>query len=319
MKHTEAAEKRRQKIMKNKEITIANINVRGLKGKIKSLEFLLQTEKIAIALITETMLKKGETILIKGYRWADKSRTNNRGGGVGILVSEKIAQNTTEDNTCDEHESLESKWIQIESKPKNLAIGFFYGPQENENISKAKEIFTALNNQIAHKAETNKIIIAGDFNAKITINNEECKQSESRNGKLLQNIIEDNNLIVANLKADAGIWTRVNRKNNKKKSVIDYILTTPYVANNIQTLIVDEEGHLRIKGKNETDHNTITMSIAINDPRKPTYREKWNLNNKEGWNQFNKTIQLEENKNNIKTGTYKEAEKNNQGNTKKTQ
>ena len=146
---------------------------------------------------------------------------------------------------------------------KNIAIGVFYGPHENENISKAKEIFTALNNQIAQKAETNEIIIAGDFNAKITINNKECKQSESRNGKMLQNIIEDNNLIVANLKADAGIWIRVNKKNNKEKSVIDHILTTPYVANNIQTLIVDEEGHLRIKGKNETDHNTITMSIAI--------------------------------------------------------
>ena len=36
-----------------------------------------------------------------------------------------------------------------------------------------------------------------------------------------------------------------------------------------------------------------------------------------GWNQFNKTIQLEENKNKIKNGTYKEAEKNNQGNTEK--
>ena len=131
MKHTEAAEKRRKRIRKNKEITIATINVRGLKGKIKSLESLLQTEKIAIALITETMWKKGEKISIKRYRWADKSITNNRGGGVGILVSEKITQNTTEDNTSDEHESLESKWIQIESRPKNLAIGVLYGPQEN--------------------------------------------------------------------------------------------------------------------------------------------------------------------------------------------
>ena len=38
---------------------------------------------------------------------------------------------------------------------------------------------------------------------------------------------------------------------------------------------------------------------------------------KEGWNQFNKTIQLEENQNKIKNGTYKEAEKNNQENTEK--
>ena len=35
MKHTETAEKRRKRIRKNKEITIATINVRGLKGKNK--------------------------------------------------------------------------------------------------------------------------------------------------------------------------------------------------------------------------------------------------------------------------------------------
>ena len=74
-------------------------------------------------------------------------------------------------------------------------------------------------------------------------------------------IITDNNMTVANLKADAGIWTRVNRKKSEEKSVIDYILASPYIAKAIQTLIVDEEGHLRVKGKNETDHNTITTTI----------------------------------------------------------
>ena len=117
-------------------------------------------------------------------------------------------------------------------------------------------------------------------------------------------------MTVANLKTDAGIWTRVNRKKSEEKSVIDYILASPYIAKGIQTLIVDEEGHLRVKGKNETDHNTITMTIKINDPRKPKFQERWRLNNKEGWKLFNKTIQLEENKSIITKGTYKEAEKN---------
>ena len=57
---------KRQRIRKNKEITIATVNVRGLKGKIKSLESLLQMEQITTALLTETMMNKNDQISIKG-------------------------------------------------------------------------------------------------------------------------------------------------------------------------------------------------------------------------------------------------------------
>ena len=83
-----------------------------------------------MVLITETMLKKGDQISIKGYRWIDKPRENNKGGRVGILVSEKIAQNTIEDNSSDEYENLETKWIQIESRPRALAIGVSKDPRK---------------------------------------------------------------------------------------------------------------------------------------------------------------------------------------------
>ena len=192
--HNKQRKKHRPRIRKNKEITIATINVRGIKGKIKSLETTLNTEKISIALITETQLKKNEQISIKGYRWIHKPRPNNNGGGVGILVAEKIAQNTTEDNSGEDHDQVETKWIKLECRPKNIAIGVFYGPQENEKIEKVKEIYTALNNQIAQKAQTNEIIIAGDYNAKLLIDTDNHKQSESRNGKLLKDLIANNNL-----------------------------------------------------------------------------------------------------------------------------
>ena len=253
------------------------------------------------------MLKKGEQISIKGYRWIDKPRANNSGGGIGILVSEKIAQNTTEDTSGEEHEQLETIWIKIECRPKNIAIGAFYGPQENAKIGDVKGIYTTLSNQITRKATNSEVIIAGDFNAKLTINKNNCKQQESRNGKLLKEMIENNNLITASLNSSSGNWTRVNRKKTDEKSMIDYILTTPGIAKSIQTLIIDEEGHLRVKGKHETDHNTILMSIKINDPREPTYRESWKTDNREGWKQFNKSIQEKCNKKIITTGTYEEA------------
>ena len=102
-------------------------------------------------------MNKNDQISIKGYRWAEKPRKkNNKRGGVGILISEKIAQNTIEDNECEEHEHLESKWIQLECRPKNIAIGVYYGPQENEKIGKVQEINSVLNNQINQQAEKMK-------------------------------------------------------------------------------------------------------------------------------------------------------------------
>ena len=65
---------KRKRIRKNKNITIATIDVRGAKGKIKSLESLLTTEKIHVAIITETMFKNKEAYNIKGYKWIARNR-----------------------------------------------------------------------------------------------------------------------------------------------------------------------------------------------------------------------------------------------------
>ena len=59
---------------------------------------------------------------------------------------------------------------------------------------------------------------------------------------------------------------------------------------------IDEEGKLRIKGNNETDHNTITTVIKTHTPRTKMYSERWNLANKEGWEQFNQQIVKEDKK-----------------------
>ena len=166
------------------------------------------------------MLKKGEQISIKGYRWIDKPRANNSRGGIGILVSEKIAQNTTEDNSGEEHEQLETIWIELECRPKIIAIGAFYVPQENAKIGDVKGIYTTLSNQITQKATNSEVIIAGDFNAKLTINKYNCKQQESRNGKLLKEMIENNNLITASLNSSSGNWTieSIERKQTRNQS-----------------------------------------------------------------------------------------------------
>ena len=70
---------------------------------------------------------------------------------------------------------------------------------------------------------------------------------------------------------------------------------------------MDEEGHPRVKRKNETDHNTIITTIATNLPRKKTVIEKWNLNNKEGWENFNKEMNTREEE--LRNKEYPDLEK----------
>ena len=268
---------------------------------------LLQAEKVDIALITETNMKTGDSISIKGYRWVGKNRTNNNGGGVGILISERIARNATEDNSGEEHKRLETKWIRIECRPINIAIGVFYGPQESEKGEKVKEIYAALSRQIEQKINECDIILAGDFNAKLAISKATCIQKESRNAKMLQEMISEYNILPANLNADHGIWTRTNRKIKTERSIIDYIMVSPRKTKGITTVIVDKEGHLRIRGKNETDHNTLLMTLKMNHTSKPTYIDKWNLDNNEGWKASNNKVAEAANQHHITQGTYDEA------------
>ena len=134
-------------------------------------------------------------------------------------------------------------------------------------------------------------------------------QTENSNGKKLQRIIDNNSLIPISTKAHYGLWTRVNRNNTEERSVIDYIITTETIERNTTSLIIDKEGTLRIKGKKESDHNTILMAIKVNNPRKREYITKWKLENKEGWNQFNKKIKEENNQSELSKRDYEDTER----------
>ena len=132
------------------------------------------------------------------------------------MIAKNIEKHVLEDNTGEEYEDLESKWIKLESRPKNISIGVFYGPQENEKVEKNKEIFEKLENQITQNLTENELIIGGDFNAKLEINKPTEKQEQSRNGKILQDLITKKDLDPISIKADIGTWTRFEWNNKEK-------------------------------------------------------------------------------------------------------
>ena len=117
--------------------------------------------------------------------------------------------------------------------------------------------------------------MAGDYNAKLelSIQRNNIKQKESRNGRMLRETVEDTETIAVNINPKDCERTRENRNNSSEKSVIDYIVTTRDVANNIEHLKVDIEGTYRIKGKKESDHNTILITVKC-DIHQTTERKK---------------------------------------------
>ena len=119
---------------------------------------------------------------------------------------------------------------------------------------------------------------------------EDYEQKESANGKHLQRLIKDNNLEAINTREDVIKSTRQNRNKKEEKSVIDYIIVTPMVAQNTEEIIIDDIGTYRIKGRKESDHNTILMETKLRITKDNKKITRWRLTNQEGWKKYNKVL-----------------------------
>ena len=134
----------------------------------------------------------------------------------------------------------------------------------------------------------------GDFNAKLEITKEMCTQTESRNGKALQSLIDRNRMEAINrLETHTGTWTRINTQNPDEKSIIDYIIVTQPVTELITESETDTNMMYKIAGKNPTDHRAITATIAINRENQKQYIRRWKKGTTQQWEAFNKKLQDE--------------------------
>ena len=183
------------------------------------------------------------------------------------------------------------KWITLKSASK-IAIGVVYRKQETASKEEVEQQFqelTTVTNRMQQKCE---VIILGDLNAKIAINKQQCKQKLSRNGSLLQEFLKQTNTVIINTtEKHQGTWTRVNRRNNSEKSVIDYIITGYPMKTKIVESATDTDNMYQIAGINQTDHNVITATINTEIAISSTTTRKWKKGTEDEWIQFNQELQ----------------------------
>ncbi len=152
------------------------------------------------------------------------------------------------------------------------------------------------------------VILCGDFNAKLELNIPEknIHQSTSRNGEMLKELLEDTDSEAINTRKNVCEWTRENRKNPNEKSVIDYIITTKKNATTTNEVRVDTRGTHRLKGKEETDHNTILLEANFYTSPQQEKVTIWKKGTDEDWRNFNHGTTRD--LNNKQPETYEELE-----------
>ena len=281
---------------KNQNLNILYTNVNGIKTKEKSLGEIITGEDIHIALIAETKFNDIPK-RIKNYTWSTKNRLKN-GGGVGILTRNDITPKVRTIELFNE-DGIEILWLKILTKVKPTIIGIFYGAQEGKKTN--AETFSKITTQINEYKQKHRVILAGDFNAKLEINNGTIKQSESKNGKLLNELLKNTGMIPVSLTKGNIYWTRENRQNSNEKSIIDYVLVDKDSINNITNMQIDAHGLIRPfyihedkngqKIKTETDHNTITFTINTHMKIESDPIKVWKKGTESNWLNYDKKIQ----------------------------
>ena len=245
--------------------------------------------KPQIALFAETMLKENNGFKIEGYTFCGKSRAKRACGGVGILVKDELKHVITPHETDGD---LELMWVSIQRKGKKpIFVGVYYGKQETRNNRNEMLLeMDRLSSEVHSKKNEGEVILFMDGNGKIGLLGEDV----SRNGEMLLQVFDECDLEIMN-KSDKceGTITRVNRKKTSEKSAIDFVLATEHAEEQVEKILIDENCDFVLGGDALTDHNSIIMTLEVEDAGKETPKKvtRWRLNAPvEKWETFENVL-----------------------------
>ena len=86
-----------------------------------------------------------------------------------------------------------------------IHVGVYYEKQEQAPTEDIRHEFAKLTAQVIQMKQQGEITLTGDFNAKITIPEDESIQKENRNGKTMMEFIQNTGLIPISINPQHGL------------------------------------------------------------------------------------------------------------------
>ena len=249
-----------RKFNRKHHLTIFSCNAAGLKGKLLSLRNEIKESNAAIFTVQETHYSEKGKISVEGFEIFESIRKKEKGGtamGVHHSLDPILIKEYNDD--------FEMICVEIAIANKKIRVITGYGPQESWQESSRLPFFHALEEEVVKAINDGKeIIIEMDSNSKLgpdVIANDPHSQSE--NGKILWDIIYRNGLIVVNgmlEKCKGSITRRRETVNGVEQSIIDHVIVSHGLKEDIERLVIDESG-------NKDKYKSIKHQQSIrNDP-----------------------------------------------------
>ena len=187
------------------------------------------------------ILTKKASLKLDNYEIFEAIRKKSKGGS--MIGAHKALKPVLIKEHSDEYELIV---IEIKIRNREIRVITGYGPQESWNEEQRIPFFVALEEEIV-KAELfgKSVILEMDSNSKLGPSFiKSDPHSQSPNGKILSEMIIRQGLVVVNGLDNkcTGAITRMRvTKDNTKRSIIDHVIITEDMEEDLESLVVDEE------------------------------------------------------------------------------
>ena len=222
------------------KLKVLSSNSQG--DKFSCLASVVKSKDISVFLVQETQTKKKGKHQLDNYVIFESKRTKVGGGSLmgvhkrlnPVLIS--VYENDFE-------------LIVVETNIANKTIRFItgYGPQEDVPDDVKAPFFISLDQEISNSISDNKsVYVAMDINSKLGNKYIQGDPNPmSKNGEILAELVDKNALVVANgiVEKCQGVITRQRNTEDGRceKSVIDIVLITPDLEEDLMSIKIDEE------------------------------------------------------------------------------
>ena len=278
-------------------MTIMGNNSAGLLNKLDSFNRNIENFKPGVYFIQETKCRRKNQIKHDDYIMFEMIRKTGGGGGLLTAVHKSLSPVSVSEET-------EVEVLVVEGNIGTNKVRFIngYGPQEGPQEINSP-FFDRLDFEIKSAQLAGTLIcIELDANSKLgskLIPGDPKEQSS--NGKLLEKIVEDNDLIVVNgTELCEGRITRFRQTiNDCEESIIDFFIVCRRFFSLVMSLLIDEKRiyHLTkyasktgTKNRKESDHNNLIMKVNTswdtNTNQNCERVEIYNYNNEEDFKMF---------------------------------
>uniref|UniRef100_A0A0A9YIX2 RNA-directed DNA polymerase from mobile element jockey n=1 Tax=Lygus hesperus TaxID=30085 RepID=A0A0A9YIX2_LYGHE len=159
-----------------KSLKIAHMNIQSVIAHLDELREIGCNAMFDIIALSETFLKPGinnDSLLVGDYAWVRNDRTGKGGGGVALLVSNRLKFKEIARSQAVYSKSPEFIFLDVECSNNHVVVGVIYRPPK---IGKIHEVFGLVGNILANHGN---LVLLGDFNSDMLSNSSYKKQMDS--------------------------------------------------------------------------------------------------------------------------------------------